>query len=84
MFSWDLQKAVTLPDVFDQSRFEAIMAISIKVLDDHISWFGLLERLLVANMIIWVEVAAINLLALSVKLAKIERSSIKEPERHPV
>ena len=29
MFSWDLQKAVTLPDAFDQSRFEAIRAISI-------------------------------------------------------
>jgi hypothetical protein len=34
---------------------------------DGASWFGLVERLLVANMIIWVEVAAVNLLILSVK-----------------
>jgi hypothetical protein len=40
--------------------------ITLGVLPDDISWFGLLERILVANMIIWVEVAAIDLLRLSV------------------
>jgi hypothetical protein len=33
-------------------------------------WFGLVERILVANMIIWVEVTAINLLLLSFKKGK--------------
>jgi hypothetical protein len=40
--------------------------ITIGVLPDETSWFGLLERILVANMIIWVEVAAIKLLFLSI------------------
>ncbi len=43
-----------------------ILVIVIGVLQDDVSWFGLLERILVANMIIWVEVAAIKLLRLSV------------------
>jgi hypothetical protein len=43
------------------------LGITLGVLPDEASWFGLLERLLVANMIIWVEVAAIKLLLLSVK-----------------
>jgi hypothetical protein len=32
--------------------------------------FGLMERLLVLNMILWVEVAAINLFMISLKRAK--------------
>jgi hypothetical protein len=43
------------------------LVITLGVLPDNTSWFGLLERLVVANMIIWVEVAAIKLLFLSVK-----------------
>jgi len=43
------------------------LVITLGVLPDEASWFGLLERILVANMIIWVEVAAIKLLFLSVK-----------------
>jgi hypothetical protein len=47
-----------------------VFVIIIGVLPDDASWFGLLERILVANMIIWVEVAAIRLLLLSVKRAE--------------
>lgn len=41
----------------------ALLAVSIK---EMISWFGLLERMLVANMIIWVGVIAARMLYLSV------------------
>jgi hypothetical protein len=40
--------------------------ITIAVLPHETGWFGLFERILVANMIIWVEVAAIKLLRLSI------------------
>jgi hypothetical protein len=43
------------------------LVITLGVLKDDISWFGLLERIVVANMIIWVEVAAVRLLFLSFK-----------------
>jgi hypothetical protein len=43
------------------------LVITLGVLPDEAKWFGLLERILVANMIIWVEVAAIKLLFLSIK-----------------
>jgi hypothetical protein len=46
------------------------LVITLGVLPDEASWFGLLERIFVANMIIWVEVAAIKLLLLSVKRGK--------------
>jgi hypothetical protein len=42
------------------------LAILVAILKDTSSWFGLAERILVANMIIWVEVAAIKLLRLSI------------------
>jgi len=42
-----------------------ILVIMVIVLEDSDSWFGLAERLLVANMIIWVEVMAFKLLYLS-------------------
>jgi len=43
-----------------------VLVFVVGFIQDDISWFGLLERILVANMIIWVEVAAIKLLRLSV------------------
>jgi hypothetical protein len=43
------------------------LTLTLGVLPEKTGWFGLTERLLVANMIIWVEVAAINLLFLSLK-----------------
>jgi hypothetical protein len=42
-----------------------LLAIILRIVQEKSGWFGLVERLLVANMIIWVEVAAINLLVLS-------------------
>jgi len=47
-----------------------ILVIITGFIQDDISWFGLLERVLVANMIIWVEVAAIKLLRLSLNRGK--------------
>ena len=43
------------------------LVMTIGALPDNLSWFGLLERLLVLNMIVWVEVAAFKLLLLSLK-----------------
>lgn len=57
--------------IFRYTIVAAILAlalvITLGVLPDETSWFGLLERIVVANMIIWVEVAAIKLLLLSIK-----------------
>jgi hypothetical protein len=40
----------------------------ITCLPDQLSWFGLHERILVANMVIWVEVMAAWLLRLSLRV----------------
>ena len=47
-----------------------LLIILLVILDDRISWFGFLERLLVANMIVWIEVAGVNLLIISLKKQK--------------
>jgi hypothetical protein len=52
------------------------LVITLGVLPDETSWFGLMERIVVANMIIWVEVAAIKLLLLSLKRGR--PSAVKE------
>ena len=44
-----------------------VLIIVIRVFREPNSAFGLMERLLVVNMILWVEVAAINLFLLSIK-----------------
>jgi hypothetical membrane protein len=44
-----------------------LIGVTLRFFNDGSSVFGLVERILVANMIIWVEVAAINLLRLSLK-----------------
>lgn len=44
-----------------------ILALLATFIKDHISWFGLLERLLVANLIIWVGTAAFRMLCISIK-----------------
>jgi hypothetical protein len=46
---------------------DVALVVVMGVFGDVIDWFGLAERLTVANMIIWVEVAAIKLLRLSFK-----------------
>jgi hypothetical protein len=43
------------------------LIIAVGAYQKDANWFGLVERILVANMIIWVEVAAIKLLLLSLK-----------------
>ncbi len=50
-----------------------ILVVVVKFLPEGNFLFGLLERLLVANMILWVEVAAVNMFILSLKRkAKVE------------
>ena len=44
-----------------------VLALLVAVLKDHITWFGLLERLLVVNLIIWVEVAGVRMLVNSLR-----------------
>jgi hypothetical protein len=43
------------------------LGITVRVIGHNQGSFGLLERLLVANMIVWVEVAAVKLLLISLK-----------------
>ena len=45
--------------------FALALVIALLCLPDQLGWFGLYERILVANMVIWVEVTAIRLLRLS-------------------
>ena len=45
-------------------------AIGRLLLPSPLSWFGLYERLVVANAVIWVEVVAIRLLLLSIRRQK--------------
>jgi hypothetical protein len=47
-----------------------LLSLSKIFLSDHTSWFGLYERITVANAICWVEVTAIWLLILSIKRQK--------------
>jgi hypothetical protein len=44
-----------------------VLIVTTKIIQEKSGWFGLAERLLVANMIIWVEVAALRLFVLSLK-----------------
>ncbi len=57
-----------------------VLVITLGVLPDEIGWFGLLERIVVANMIIWVEVAAIKLLLLSLKRGRPFPAKENSPE----
>ncbi|MCX7911894.1 MAG: DUF998 domain-containing protein [Dehalococcoidales bacterium] len=57
-----------------------VFGVSLAVIPDESGWFGLLERLLVANMIIWVEVAAIKLFILSLRRG---RPVASEPKAGP-
>ncbi len=46
---------------------DVVLVVAMGIFGDTVGWFGLMERLTVANMIIWVEVAAIKMLRLSLK-----------------
>jgi hypothetical membrane protein len=50
-----------------------VLGIVLRFFPEKTGWFGLIERILVANMILWVEVTAINLLRLSLKRRKTVR-----------
>lgn len=58
-------------NIFPYTVITGILAVAFVItlgfLPGETSWFGLFERILVANMIIWVEVAAVKLLFLSFK-----------------
>jgi hypothetical protein len=47
------------------------LVITMGTLRHRIGWFGLLERLVVGNMIVWVEVTAIKMLRLSIRRCKL-------------
>ena len=49
------------------SLFALVLAIGRLFLPAQLSWFGLYERILVANAVVWIEVAAIRLLLLSMR-----------------
>jgi hypothetical protein len=51
-----------------------LLGVTLRFFPEKSGWFGLLERVLVANMIIWVEVAAVNLLLLSVRRGMRDRA----------
>jgi hypothetical protein len=42
-----------------------IFIVALRIMQEQHNWFGLVERLLVLNMMVWVEVAAIRLFMLS-------------------
>jgi uncharacterized membrane protein len=44
-----------------------ILLVTTRILQEKSGWFGLVERLLVWNMILWVEVSAVNLFIISLK-----------------
>jgi hypothetical protein len=44
-----------------------VLVIVLRIMQEQSTWFGLVERLLVLNMMIWVEVAAIRLFILSLR-----------------
>ena len=58
-------------NIFVYTLVAGVLALALTVvllcLPDQVSWFGLYERILVANVIIWVEVVAVQLLRLSVR-----------------
>jgi len=59
------------------------LVMTIGALPDNLSWFGLLERLLVLNMIVWLEVAAFKLLLLSLKRGHTSGHRASAPDTYP-
>lgn len=58
-------------NIFVYTLVAGVLALALAVvllcLPDQTSWFGLYERILVANVMIWVEVVAVQLLRLSLR-----------------
>ena len=61
-------------DLYAYSRFTFFLGLALlivnRIFKETSGWFGLVERLLVANMILWVEVFAVRLFVLSLKRAQ--------------
>jgi hypothetical membrane protein len=73
-----LKKDPYWQNIFKYTMVTGILALALVLLvgflEDTASWFGLAERILVANMIVWVEVTAIKLLLLSVRQSRKTKS----------
>jgi hypothetical protein len=57
-------------NIFIYTLVAGVLALALVIglfLPDQTGWFGLYERIIVANVIIWVEVAAVQLLRLSLR-----------------
>lgn len=69
LMSFSFRRDTCWQSIFRYSAVTGILAlvlvIMVAALEDSASWFGLAERILVANMIIWLEVTAIKLFHLS-------------------
>jgi hypothetical protein len=65
-------------NIFKYTLVTGVLALALVLLvgflEDTASWFGLAERILVLNMIVWVEVTAIKLLLLSVRQSRKAKS----------
>ncbi len=68
-------------NLYSYTVFTGILAVLfvlvMVIFQDDIGWFGLYERLLVLNMVVWVEVTSIRLLVLSI------RRGVKSQEQMP-
>jgi hypothetical membrane protein len=64
-------------DLYPYSRITFFLGIALlivnRIFQETSGWFGLAERLLVANMILWVEVTAVRLFVLSIKRQQPEK-----------
>ena len=57
-------------NIFVYTLVAGVLALALMIglfLSDQTGWFGLYERIIVANVIIWVEVVAVHLLRLSLR-----------------
>jgi hypothetical protein len=57
-----------------------ILLIIVRIFQEGVGWFGLAERLLVLNMIAWVEVAAVRLFFISLKRGSVAQEKVMEVE----
>jgi hypothetical membrane protein len=67
-------------DLYSYTRVTFFIGIALlivnRIFQETSGWFGLAERLLVANMILWVEVFAVRLFILSLKRQQTEKPAV--------
>ncbi len=65
-------------DLYNYTRVTFILAVVLvvitRIIQEKNGWFGLVERLLVANMLIWVEITAVRLFMLSLKRGEAKKT----------